>query len=221
VTFHGPFPEQLAVSILSPSRRTDRVLLHGVSWATYEALLADMEDRAIRLTYDQGELEIMAPSDEHERIKTLIGRLVEAMTEVLEIPIRSAGSTTLRRELKRRGLEPDECYYVAHESIMRGRDTMDLDVDPPPDLAIEVNINRSCLDRFGIYAAIGIPEIWRLEDGKIQAYALTDAQYTAVDNSPSFPFLPLAELSRILRQRNDTDETTWIRSFRRWAATLR
>lgn len=210
-----------AVSTLSTPQTTDRVLLHGVSWATYEALLADMDNRPIRLTYDQGDLEIMSPSDVHERIKKLVGRMVEAMTEELEIPIRSAGSTTLKRELKRRGLEPDECYYVAHEPLMRGRDTIDLNTDPPPDLAIEVDISRSCLDRLGIYAAIGIPEIWRLEKGKIQAYTLGDDQYATVEASPSFPFLPLSEFSRILGQRNDTDETTWIRNFRRWVATLR
>lgn len=209
------------MTTLSPSRTPDRVLLHGVSWATYQALLADMEDRATRLTYDQGDLEIMSPSDEHERIKTLIGRMVEVMTEELEIPIRSAGSTTLRRELKRCGLEPDECYYIAHEALMRGRDTIDLEADPPPDLAIEVDVSRSSMNRFAIYAAMGIPEIWKFEEGKIQVYALAADQYTAVHHSPSFPFLPVADLSRILAERNETDETTWIRSFRRWVATLR
>ena len=105
--------------------------------------------------------------------------------------------------------------------MMRGRDTIDLAVDPPPDLAIEVDISRSSLDRFRIYASIGIPEIWRLEHAKVQAYALGGALYSPVDDSPSFPFLPLAEFSRILAKRNHTDETTWIRSFRCWAATLR
>jgi Uma2 family endonuclease len=209
------------MAILSASRDAGRVLLHNIAWETYEAILADMEDRAIRLTYDQGDLEIMSPSDEHERIKSLIGRMIETMTEELDIPIRSVGSTTLRRQLKRRGLEPDECYYVAHETQMRGRDDIDLNVDPPPDLAIEVDISRSSLDRFAIYAAIGVPEIWRLEEGQVRAYTLQGEQYTAQSHSPSFPFLPLAEVSRILGQRNETDETTWIRSFRRWVATLR
>lgn len=209
------------MTTLSASRTNDRILLHGVSWATYEALLADIGDRPIRLTYDQGDLEIMSPSDEHERIKKLVGRMVEAMTEELEIPIRSAGSTTLRRQLKKRGLEPDECYYVANEIVMRGRDTIDLDEDPPPDLAIEVDVSHSCLDRLSIYAAIGIPEIWRLENDQLQVYSLVDGRYSVVPQSPSFPFLPMAEFNRILGQRNATDETSWIRSFRQWAGTLR
>ena len=209
------------MATLLASRDAGRILLHNIAWETYEAILADMEDRAIRLTYDQGDLEIMAPSDEHERIKSLVGRMIEAMTEELDIPIRSAGSTTLRRQLKRRGLEPDECYYVAHEPQMRGRDDIDLNVDPPPDLAIEVDISHSSLDRFGIYAAIGVPEIWRLEEGQVRAYILQGEQYVPQSQSPAFPFLPLAEVSRILGQRNETDETTWIRSFRRWVATLR
>ena len=208
------------MATLLASRDAGRILLHNIAWETYEAILADMEDRAIRLTYDQGDLEIMSPSDEHERIKSLVGRMIEAMTEELDIPIRSAGSTTLRRQLKRRGLEPDECYYVAHEPQMRGRDDIDLNVDPPPDLAIEVDISHSSLDRFGIYAAIGVPEIWRLEEGQVRVYLLQGEQYVPQSPSPAFPFLPLAEVSRILGQRNETDETTWIRSFRRWVATL-
>jgi len=105
-----------------------RVVLSGITWSTYEAILADMDNRPIHLTYDRGALEIMSPSEEHERVKKLIGRMIEAMTEELNIPIRSAGSTTFRREAKQRGLEPDECYYVASEPRVRGKDDFDLAV---------------------------------------------------------------------------------------------
>jgi len=205
------------------TRQTTRqIVLHNVAWSTYEAILTDMEDRAIHLTYDQGDLEIMSPSDEHERIKTLIGRMIERLTDVMDIPIRSAGSTTFRIEMKRRGLEPDESYYVANEPRIRGRDTIDLQVDPPPDLAVEVDISRSSLDRMGIYASIGVPEVWRYETGQIVVHVLrADGSYERQDQSPSFPFLPLSEFSRFLARRNDSDETTWIRQFGRWAATLR
>ena len=151
---------------------THLIVLHNIAWSTYEAILADMEDQVIHLTYDHGELEIMSPSDKHERIKRLIGRMVEVMTEVLGIPIRSAGSTTFKKQMLHRGLEPDECYYVTHEEQLWGRDTIDLLVDPPPDLAIEVDISRSSLDRMGIYAALGVPEVWRYEDGDVVAYVL-------------------------------------------------
>jgi Uma2 family endonuclease len=208
----------MATAIKAPSRH---VLLHNISWGTYEAILRDMQDRVIRMTYDRGELEFMSPSDEHEWIKTLLGRMIETMSEVRNIPIRSAGSTTLRRELQQRGLEPDECYYVAHEPQMRGHDRIDLEQDPPPDLAVEVDISRSCLDRMSIYASLGFPEIWRYEDGAIIVYTLQEVgSYVRQSSSPSFPFLPMGELGGFLARRKELDETSLIRSFRKWAAEL-
>ena len=103
----------------------NRVLLSGISWATYESLLADTQNHGTRFTYDRGYLEMMSPSREHERLKRLIGRLIETMTEALAIPISSAGSTTLKAQWKERGLEADESYYVANEPRVRGRDEID------------------------------------------------------------------------------------------------
>ena len=195
----------------------ERVVLYGIAWSTYEAILADMDNRPIHLTYDRGALEIMSPSDEHERVKKLIARMIEAMTEERNIPIRSAGSTTFRREAKRRGLEPDECYYVANEPRLRGREDLDVKVDPPPDLAVEVEISRSALDRMGIYAALGVPEVWRYDGAVLRVETLQpDGKYVRQPQSPSFPFLPLEEFQGFLDRRNETDETSWIRSFRSW-----
>jgi Uma2 family endonuclease len=129
-----------------------RVLLSGVSWSTYEALLADNQCRGTRFTYDRGYLEIISPPREHEHNKSLLRRLIEAMTEELDIPVSSGGSTTLKAELKQRGAEPDQCYYVANEPHMRGREDYDPAVDPPPDIVIEVHVSRSSLDKFAIYA---------------------------------------------------------------------
>ncbi len=123
-----------------------RILLRGIAWSTYEAILADI-DGGTRLTYDRGYLEMMSPSREHERLKRLLGRMIETITEEWEIPISSAGSTTLRSELRQRGVEPDECYYVASEPQVRGRDQMDLHCDPPPDLAIEVELSGDSIDK--------------------------------------------------------------------------
>src|SRR5580658_868882 len=120
-----------------------RVVLSGVTWSTYEALLADTETSGTKFTYDRGYLEIVSPSREHEHVKRLIGRMIDAVTEELEIPISSGGSTTLKLELKQRGAEPDECYYVANEPRMRGHENYDPATDPPPDLVIEVDISRN------------------------------------------------------------------------------
>ena len=109
----------MATSELQPAESS--FLLRDVSWRFYETCLAEIGDRAIRLTYHRGNLEMMSPSKEHERCKRAMGRIIEALTEELNIPIQSAGSTTWRRKDLACGLEPDECYYVQHESAVRGR----------------------------------------------------------------------------------------------------
>jgi Uma2 family endonuclease len=193
------------------------VLLHGVRWSTYEALLEDLEGCRKRLTYDDGSLEIMTISSRHEWSKSLIGRMIEAMTEELNIPIRSGGSTTFKSQSKKKGLEPDECYWIANEPVVRARADLDLEVDPPPDLAVEVEVSRSALDRLGIYAALGVSEIWRSAGSQIMISQLQDdGTYASVDQSPTFPWLPMAELGRFLEASQTMGETRWIRSFRAW-----
>ncbi|NQU25932.1 MAG: Uma2 family endonuclease [Candidatus Nealsonbacteria bacterium] len=197
------------------------VVLWNVSWSTYEAILADTDRSGTRLTYNQGSLEIMSPSEEHERLKKLIGRMVETLTEELGIPIRSAGSTTWKMELKRQGLEPDECYYITNEPLVRGKNKADLAVDPPPDLAVEVELTRRAVDKMPIYANLGVPEVWRYDGKTICIERLqADGNYVSQPQSGAFPFLPMAELVRFLDRRNATDETSWIRSFRAWVRTL-
>jgi Uma2 family endonuclease len=192
-------------------------LLHGVRWSTYVALLEDMDNRHIRLTYDDGRLEIMTVSPRHEWSKKLIGRMIEAMTEVLNIPIRSGGQTTFKKELQKKGLEPDECYWVANEPAVRGRADLDVEMDPPPDIAVEVEISTSVLDRLGIYAALRVSEVWRSDGQQVLVEHLQDdGTYALVSHSPSFPWLPLAELGRFLEASRTMDETSWIRSFRAW-----
>jgi Uma2 family endonuclease len=133
-----------------------RVVLSNVSWETFEGLSADNGVRGGRMAYEEGSLEIMSPSREHEMLKSVLGRLVDAYAQEMGIDIAATGSTTLKLELKKRGLEPDESYYIQNEAAMRGRVDLDLERDPPPDLAIEVEITRSALDKLGIYAALGV-----------------------------------------------------------------
>jgi Uma2 family endonuclease len=208
----------MSVANLQPE---SRILLSGVSWATFESLAAESQNHGTRFTYDRGYLEVMSPSREHERLKTLMGRMIEAMTEVLAIPISSAGSTTLKAEWEKRGREADESYYIANEPRVRGRDEIDLRVDPPPDLAIEVDISSSSLDQLSIYADLRVPEVWVYDAVTLKVYQLqSDGKYAQQARSPSFPFLPLDQIEGFLARRNETDETTWIRSFRAWVKTL-
>lgn len=201
----------------SPEPNGQHLMLTGMSWRFYETFLAELGDRPIHLTYDRGNLEIMTLSYGHERYKRRIGRLVEALTEELNVPLVSAGSMTIKREDLDRGFEPDECYYIANQVRIAGKDELDFTLDPPPDLAIEIDISRSSLDRMGIYAAFRVPEVWRFDGQDLYVYRLKeDGTYEQSPESPGFPFLPLAEFSRFLLMTPGTDETTLIRSFRAW-----
>jgi Uma2 family endonuclease len=177
----------------------DRVVLYNVDWQTYENLRNDLGESPVRLTYDGNNLEIMSPSRQHEHVKMVLTSLITLLTVELKIPLSNGGSMTFRRADLKRGLEPDACYWIAHESDVRGRNELDLTTDPPPDLAIEVDISPSRLDRPKIYAALRIPELWRYDGEALQVEILhSDGTYHPSEASASFPFLPVRELARFL-----------------------
>ena len=194
-----------------------RYLFHDVSWDDYEALLRIVGNRPIRVTYDRGDLEMMVVSYDHERSKKLLGRMVEMMTVELGIACEAAGSTTWKKKAKERGLEADECYYIANAQRIECRTAIDLSVDPPPDLAIEVEISTSVLDRMPIYAALGVPEIWRYDGKALHVECLTaEGTYVISTTSPSFPFLPMADVERWLSLAGGMGQTLWARQFLQW-----
>src|SRR5437016_1917784 len=136
-----------------------RLILYGVPWKMYTRLLRGFDERpAVRLTYDRGTLEIMTLSHLRENRGEFLGSLAEILTEELGLAIKRGGSTTFRRRKRQRGLEPDKCYWIANESLVRDKDKIDLRRDPAPDLSIEIDISRSSLNRMAIYAALNIPE---------------------------------------------------------------
>jgi Uma2 family endonuclease len=196
----------------------DYAYLEGVSWDEYETLLDEAGERPLRFTYDNGRLEIMTLSFGHEWLKRNLGRLIDLLAIVLDMPFQPGGSTTMKRKMKKKGLEPDECYWFEHEAQMRGRkERLDLDVDPPPDLAVEIDVTRSVLKRMGIYAAIRVPEVWRFRAKKLKAYLLqADGSYVASDFSRVFPFLAMADLQRFLEKAASMDQTTLSREFMAW-----
>jgi Uma2 family endonuclease len=196
---------------------SQRFVLRGVSWELYEALRATDANYHIRMTYDRGTLEMMSPSEGHEETRRLIGRMIETLTEELEIPMRSRGSTTWKSAELDRALEADECYYIKNFPAVAGRRTVDLRTDPPPDLAVEAEYSRNLVDKLPIYASLGIPEIWRSDGAAIIALHLkNDGRYQAQEFSWNFPFLRVADLNPFLAQLEGADETAWIRSFRAW-----
>ena len=192
----------------------NRVILKGVSWSTFKALLADVgDDRAWRIAYDEGVLEIRMPLEEHEEPKRLIESFVEAIVDELGIELRSLGSLTLEREDLTRAVEPDSCFYIQNESLVRGRN-INLPNDPPPDLAIESDYTNSSVNKFTIYAAIGVPEIWRYRRESLQAYQLVEGKYEVCEISLAFPFLPVAEIPGFIEQSRTVGQRAAVRLFR-------
>jgi Uma2 family endonuclease len=192
----------------------NRVILKGVSWSTFKALLADVgDDRAWRIAYDEGVLEIRMPLEEHAEPKRLIESFVEAIVDELEIELRSLGSLTLEREDLTRAVEPDSCFYIQNESLVRGRN-INLPNDPPPDLAIESDYTNSSVNKFTIYAAIGVPEIWRYRRESLQVYQLVEGKYEKCDRSLAFPFLPVAEIPGFIEQSRTVGQRAAVRLFR-------
>jgi Uma2 family endonuclease len=148
----------------------------------------------------------------------LLGVMVFVLTEELGLPLKHGGSTTLRRKLKQRGIEADECFWIANAHRMAGRRRLDLRTDPPPDLAIEVDVTHSSLNRFAIYAALGLPEVWRVDGNTMSFYVLgTGPTYTTAAVSPTFPLVTPADLLNFLQQgRQAGDENAVLRQFRAW-----
>ncbi|MCI0463628.1 MAG: Uma2 family endonuclease [Gemmataceae bacterium] len=193
--------------------------LSGIDWRMYTRLLRIFaERRDVRLTYDRGELEIMSPRLEHDDDSRFLGRLVTVLTEELGLPLRMGGSTTLRRRLRQRGIEADECFWIANAHRMAGRRRLDLRTDPPPDLAVEVDVSHSSLDRLSIYAALRVPEVWRLEGDTLTFHVLQpDGNYRTSATSQSFPQITPADLLSYLQQaRQAADENAVVRQFRDW-----
>ncbi len=199
-----------------PFLAEQRVILDNIRWQTYLAILNDADNCRGRMTYDRGVLEIMAPSRLHENVKRLIGRMVETFTEELNIDIESASSTTFKREDLDRGFESDESYYIQHAADVRGKDEIDMPEDPPPDLLIEVDISRSSLNKFDIYSALGVPEVWRYNGEQLRFYVLEAEGYVETQDSSVLPPLSASQLSHFLSQRLEQSETALIRGFRQW-----
>ena len=194
-----------------------RPVLYSIPWQSYDAILRALQCRRLRITYDRGTLEIMTIGYPREFYKNILARFIEIATLELVISLAAGGSLTFRRETLDRGLEPDECYWIQNATLLRGKLDYDIEVDPPPDLAIEVDIFSSSVDRLAIYAALGVREIWRFDGDTIFVYHLIGGQYKRRDKSRAFPFLPMTEVLRFVKQAEaSADQTPVMRSFTKW-----
>ena len=200
----------------------NRLVMAGEPWSAYTRWLKLFDERRhVRITYDRGGLEIMTLTHEHEHQAALLARLVVTWTEERGLPIKSGKSTTFRRREIKRGLEPDECFWIANESLVRNKSRLDLRQDPPPDLVIEIDGTNSCLPRLPIYAALKMPEVWRIEQG-VLSFQILQPSGAYADAPVSAALAPLtpADLERFLVLRGHIDENALVRLFRDWAREI-
>lgn len=194
-----------------------RVVLNDVSWEIYLALSTEANRPRKRIAYDQGVMEIMSPGMLHENAAILIGRMIDVFTEENNLKVRGSASTTFKRDDLERGFEADVSYYLTNADAVRGKDVIDLAIDPPPDLAIEVYITRSSMSKFAIYGSVGVPEVWRYDGQSISVYLRSEGgQYSPADASVALLRFPLDEAVRVLNRRHEMDDTALIRSFRQY-----
>jgi Uma2 family endonuclease len=194
-----------------------RTVLHNITWETFETLLKETSDnRGFRFAYDGSTLEIMTPLFEHENRKINFHRFIFILAEELNIEIKSAGSTTLKRKIARKGIEADNCYYIQNELAVRGRETLDLTNSPAPDLAIEIDITSTSVDKFDIYSVLGVGELWRYDGNSLKFYQLIKDQYAECEFSIAFPLVSVKDISRFIEQSKTMGEIALLKSFRNW-----
>ncbi|UFP93637.1 Uma2 family endonuclease [Gloeobacter morelensis] len=193
-----------------------RIVLRDVSWQQFEAILKELGDRrASRLVYDDGILEIRMPLPEHERSKILLSDLVKNLLEALDIDFEPFGSSTFKRMDMAKGIEPDECFYIQNHAAMIGKRRIDLTSDPPPDLAIEVDVTSKT--QLEVYRALGVPELWRYEAGRLRIDILQSGWYVESPISPTFPDLPLVEiLPGFVKMAATAGTRPALKAFRQW-----
>ncbi|KAI9132676.1 Uma2 family endonuclease [Acaryochloris sp. CCMEE 5410] len=204
---------QLRQLVVNPGQRIE---LQGINWNEFEAILAELGDRrASRIAYSNGVLELRMPSPEHEVDKELIGDMIKILLEELDINNECFGSTTFKRQDIAKGVEPDQCFYIENYAVMIGKRRLDLSADPPPDLAIEVDVtSKTGLEA---YQSLGVPELWRMEEGKLRISVLRDGQYQEASFSPHFPKFPIVDgISEFLRRSQTEGRSQTLKAFRQW-----
>jgi Uma2 family endonuclease len=195
-----------------------RLILQGVDWEFYEQLLEEFADsNGLHFAFNDGLLEIEIPLPEHEVPKQILSDLVTTICVELEIDIRNFGMTTFRKRAKAKGCEPDVSFYIQNESSVRGRLTIDLAKDPPPDLVIEVDVTSPSLDKLPIYAALGVLEIWLYKDNQIKFYELVGNDYEEIKRSLALPVLTSEKAMEFLQEGLSESSSAWFRKVREWA----
>lgn len=192
-----------------------RMVLENVPWDTYVSLAEQRRGSIPRMTYDDGVLEMMSPKREHENIGRLVGRMIETYSELKDIEIISVASVTVKRPELSKAFEADESYYVTHAAQLLGRKELDFDVDPPPDLVVEVEITSSAIKKMLLFAAMNVLEIWRHDGVLLTMFRLVGGTYQPIDSSSQLPGLTALRINQTLANRDTIGETKLIQQFRK------
>lgn len=195
----------------------ERVILHGISWETYERILAEYEDvSSPHFTYSDGDLEIMVMGFQHETLKMDLSELVTEIARVLEIDYKNSGSTTFRKKKKQKGFEGDSTFYFENVEVVRRKKEIDLSKgDPPPELVIEIDITHGSLPRFPIFAGIGIKEVWRFEEDEVKIYRLEGENYKEVSESVCLPNVKSEIVTDLLFAAQELKRMDWVKLIHR------
>lgn len=203
----------MTATVIAPT--AEIINLSGISWETYETLLEELNNRRLRLTYNRGTLEIMAPSPEHELSKEVLGRFVETIAEELAVQIYPLGSTTFKRpEIS--GAEPDKCFYIYNIDAVRSKKRLDLNEDPAPDLVLEIDVTSSSQNRLQVYADLGVREVWIYNGEFLAIQQLQNGTYITSQSSQFFANLPILEIAIFLQQAGQKDYLELVKEFRNW-----
>lgn len=203
----------MTATLLAPPDEIIR--LSGISWKTYETLLEELSDRRLRLTYNRGNLEIMAPSPEHELNKRVLGRFIETIAEELEVSNYPLGSTTFKQpELS--GAEPDECFYIRNIAAVQGKKRLNMEADPAPDLVLEIDITSSSQNRLQVYADLGVAEVWIYNGESLVIQQLQNSSYIAVQTNVFFGNLSISDIASWLQRSTTMDYLALVKAFRGW-----
>jgi len=206
------------MSVISKQSSADRVIVRNVSWTTYESLLKDLDDhRGPRLAYDRGILEIMSPFIEHENINWILASIVDLTLAEMDVDSQNVGMTTFKKEAEKRGFEADSSFYIRNVDRIRGKKRLDMSIDPPPDLVIEVDVTNDSLNKFPLYASLKVPEVWRFRDA-LEIWILEQGTYFKQPVSKAIPILTDGIISRLLESGLTSKRTVWLRESR---ATIR
>jgi Uma2 family endonuclease len=210
---------EATLAFLASYEPGERKVIEGVSWEEYEQLLDELgEGYAVRVAYTEGMLELMAPLYKHEKNKDFLLRLVSLLTRELGLKLESAGSTTLKRKDLARGAEPDTCFYIQHAAQVIGKETIDLQADPPPDIVVEIDVTSKSHSKLTTYARFGVPEFWRYDGKTFQIFGLAEGRYVEQEASVTFPFVTARDFEAFIEQSKTEGQDAALDSFQQWVS---